>query len=88
VRGLPAKARMVLSAASKLAYGSLKVTMPDGRKVLLGGKGPGPQAEIVLNNWKLPRRAYIGGTIGLAESYVDGDWHSPECDQLSRTLRP
>lgn len=78
VRGLPAKARMVLSAASKLAYGSLKVTMPDGRKVLLGGKGPGPQAEIVLNNWKLPRRAYVGGTIGLAESYVDGDWHSPD----------
>jgi cyclopropane-fatty-acyl-phospholipid synthase len=78
VRGLPAKARMVLSAASKLAYGSLKITMPDGRKVLLGGKGPGPQAEIVLNNWKLPRRAYTGGTIGLAESYVDGDWHSPD----------
>jgi hypothetical protein len=30
------------------------------------------------NNWKLPRRAYVGGTIGLAESYVDGDWHSPD----------
>ncbi|MGE0283555.1 MAG: class I SAM-dependent methyltransferase [Rhizobiaceae bacterium] len=78
VRGLPAKARMVLSAASTLAYGTLKVTMPDGRKVLLGGKGPGPQAEVVLNNWKLPGRAYVGGTIGLAESYVDGDWHSPD----------
>lgn len=41
VRGLPAKARMVLAAASKLAHGSLKITMPDGRKVLIGGKGPG-----------------------------------------------
>jgi len=78
VRGLPAKARMVLSAVSTLAYGTLKVTMPDGRKVLLGGKAPGPQAELVLNNWKLPGRAYVGGTIGLAESYVDGDWHSPD----------
>ena len=78
VRGLPAKVRMVLSAASTLAHGSLKITMPDGRKVLVGGKGPGPQAELVLNNWRMPRRAFTGGTIGLAESYVDGDWHSPD----------
>lgn len=78
VRGLPGKARMVLSAASKLAYGSLKITTPEGRKILLGGKAPGPDAELVLNNWRLPRRAYLGGTIGLAESYVDGDWNSPD----------
>lgn len=78
LRGLPAKARMALSAASTLVYGSLKVTMPDGRKVLLNGKQPGPQAELVLNNWRMPRRAFVNGTIGLAESYVDGDWHSPD----------
>lgn len=78
VRGLPAKARMVLSAASKLARGTLKITMPDGRKVLVGGNGPGPDAELVLNNWRLPRRAFVGGTIGVAESYVDGDWTSPD----------
>lgn len=78
MRGLPAKARMVLGAASKLAHGTLKITMPDGRKVLMGGKSPGPNAELVLNNWKLPRRAFVGGTIGVAESYVDGDWTSPD----------
>ncbi|TGT03221.1 SAM-dependent methyltransferase, partial [Mesorhizobium sp. M8A.F.Ca.ET.213.01.1.1] len=31
VKGLPAKARLVLSAAMGLPRGSLKVRMPDGR---------------------------------------------------------
>ncbi|RUZ73988.1 SAM-dependent methyltransferase, partial [Mesorhizobium sp. M7A.F.Ca.CA.001.14.1.1] len=39
VKGLPAKARMVLSAAMNLPRGSLKVRLPDGRAVLVGGKG-------------------------------------------------
>ncbi|TIW57920.1 MAG: SAM-dependent methyltransferase, partial [Mesorhizobium sp.] len=78
VKGLPAKARMVLLAAMNLPRGSLKVRMPDGRAVLVGGKAPGPDAELVLKNWRLPGRAFSGGTIGLAESYMDGDWDSPD----------
>lgn len=78
-KGLPAKARMVLSAAmTGLKRGSLKVTMPDRRKILVAGKAPGPDAEVTLNNWKLPGRAFAGGTIGVAESYMDGDWESPD----------
>lgn len=77
-RGLPARARFVLQAAMGLARGSLKVTIPDGRSVVVGGNAPGPKAELVLNNWKLPQRAFTGGTIGLAESYIDGDWNSPD----------
>jgi len=78
VKGLPAKARMVLSAAMNLPRGSLKVRLPDGRAVLVGGKAPGPDAELVLKNWRLPGRAFSGGTIGVAESYMDGDWESPD----------
>jgi cyclopropane-fatty-acyl-phospholipid synthase len=77
-RGLPAKARMVLSAAMELARGTLKITMPDGRAVVVGGKSPGPSAQVVLKNWRLPSRAFTGGTIGVAESYMDGDWESPD----------
>ncbi|KQZ13560.1 cyclopropane-fatty-acyl-phospholipid synthase [Mesorhizobium sp. Root554] len=78
VKGLPAKASMVLKATMGLPHGSLKVRLPDGRWVLLGGNGPGPDAELVLNNWRLPSRAFSGGTIGVAESYMDGDWESSD----------
>lgn len=77
-RNLPLRVRTALSAVSGLAFGSLKITLPDGRKVRIAGPQPGPHAHVVLHNWRLPRRAFIGGTIGLAESYVDGDWSSPD----------
>ncbi len=77
-RGLPGKARMVLSAAMNLERGTLKVTLPDLRRILVVGKELGPNAEVTLKNWKLPGRAFAGGTIGVAESYMDGDWESPD----------
>ena len=76
--GLPAQARMVLSAMMALPHGLLQVRIPDGRKLIVGGNAPGPEAELVLHNWKLPGRAFSGGSIGLAESYMDGDWESPD----------
>jgi cyclopropane-fatty-acyl-phospholipid synthase len=77
-RGLPAKARMVLQAAMRLPKGSLTAELPDGRRIMVGGNAPGPDAQVVLKNWNLPGRAFSGGTIGVAESYMDGDWESPD----------
>jgi cyclopropane-fatty-acyl-phospholipid synthase len=77
-RGLPARMRATLSALSGLVFGNLRITFPDGRKVRVTGKQPGPDAHLVMHNWRLPRRAFVSGTIGLAESYVDGDWSSPD----------
>lgn len=75
-RGLPAKARMVLGAALRLPKGTLTAKLPDGRVILVGGNAPGPDAHVELRNWRLPGRAFSGGTIGVAESYIDGDWDS------------
>lgn len=76
--GAPARARMVLAALVELPRGSLTLSLPNGQKVVAGGRAPGPQAQLVLHNWKMPGRAFFGGTIGLAESYIDGDWESPD----------
>jgi cyclopropane-fatty-acyl-phospholipid synthase len=76
--GLPARARLALSAVMALPRGLLKVRIPDGRRLIVGGNAPGPEAEVVLNNWRLLGRAFAGGSIGVAESYMDGDWESPD----------
>jgi cyclopropane-fatty-acyl-phospholipid synthase len=75
---LPAKARYALAAAVHLPRGSLSVHIPDGRTFRVGGTNPGPNAEVVLHNWHLPHRAFSNATIGVAESYIDGDWTSPD----------
>ncbi len=81
-RGLPARARMMLSVIAGLPRGTLVLRTPEGRIARIGGNGPGPEAELTLNNWNLPARAISAGTIGVAESYMDGDWESPDVTSL------
>ena len=76
--GLPGRARLMLRMATGIEKGSLLVTVPDGRRFLAGGNAPGPDAELVLHNWNLLGRAFTAATIGVAESYMDGDWSSPD----------
>jgi cyclopropane-fatty-acyl-phospholipid synthase len=77
-RGLPTAARMALAVIARIRHGSLRLVLPDGRVLLARGAKPGPDAELRLHNWKLPGRALAGSTIGMAESYMDGDWDSPD----------
>jgi len=78
LRGLPTKAKMVLRGLLHLRHGQLSIRMPDGRTVLIEGRTEGPEATLILHNWNLAHRALTGGTIGVAESYIDGDWESPD----------
>jgi cyclopropane-fatty-acyl-phospholipid synthase len=77
-RGLPRRVRLVLSVLIRLPKGSLRVHTPEGRDLFFGDNAPGPAAEVRLKNWRLPARAVTGGSIGVAESYMDGDWDSPD----------
>jgi hypothetical protein len=76
--GLPAKAKMALRGLMHMAHGRLSIRMPDGRMVLIEGRSEGPDATLILHNWNLAHQALTGGTIGVAESYMDGDWESPD----------
>ncbi|WP_368744782.1 class I SAM-dependent methyltransferase [Desertibaculum subflavum] len=70
--------RMGLIAASAAGRGSLTVRLPDGRRVRVAGAQTGPDAELHLKNERLARRLLTGGNIGVAESYLDGDFDSPD----------
>ncbi len=77
-KGLPLRARLVLRGLAALDAGTLSMTIPGGRTFVIAGKTPGPHAAVTLHNWKLVHRAVTGGAIGVAESYMDGDWESPD----------
>ncbi len=42
------------------------------------GAGPGPQADLVVRSWRLLARLASGWDIGFAESYIAGEWSSPD----------
>jgi cyclopropane-fatty-acyl-phospholipid synthase len=83
--GTPAAARTVFKLLQKLRHGSLTVQLPDGSLQRFGGEAL-PHASLVLHNWKVCSAALKSGDIGFAESFIAGDWTSPNLTELLRVL--
>ena len=53
---LPRAAQLAIRFGSKLRRGTLDVTLPDGRRIRLGGVEPGPSAAMTLYNFGFATR--------------------------------
>ena len=73
---MPRAAQLVVRMLRKLSVGSLTVRFPGGRVEQFGHGAP--HAEIVLTNWKVCEAALKRGDIGFGESYIAGDWTTPD----------
>jgi cyclopropane-fatty-acyl-phospholipid synthase len=61
------------------------VQMPDGSTAQFGSSDSGAaQASIRLLNWNVCAAALKSGDIGFAESYIAGDWTTPDLATLMR----
>ncbi|MEN9708400.1 MAG: hypothetical protein RIQ68_808 [Pseudomonadota bacterium] len=56
-----------------LAQGSIEATLPDGSRRLIGGRGPGPNAEIELRHWRALIRLATGGSVGWYQAWEAGE---------------
>ncbi|AMM24865.1 SAM-dependent methyltransferase [Variovorax sp. PAMC 28711] len=83
----PSAARTVLGMLQRLAHGSLTVRLPDGSVQHFGAApGTGPTASLTLRNWEPCRAALKSGDIGFAESYIAGDWSTPNLTDLLKVF--
>ena len=80
---MPLAARVVLEGLERLRDGRLVVRLPDGGNRVFGA-GPSPAGEMTVHRWRFFARLLRGGDIGAGESYVDGDWSTPDLVGLSR----
>jgi cyclopropane-fatty-acyl-phospholipid synthase len=83
----PAAARAVFRMLQALRIGSLDVQLPDGSQAHFGQRatdgGPTqPRAALRLNNWNVCSAVLKSGDIGFAESWIAGDWQSPDLVDL------
>jgi cyclopropane-fatty-acyl-phospholipid synthase len=67
---------------SRVQLGRLSLTLPDGRCVEAVGPYPGPAASLHLHRWRPALRMLLQGDLGLAFSYRDGDWSTPDLTAL------
>jgi cyclopropane-fatty-acyl-phospholipid synthase len=79
---LPRMVRLAFGYGSKLQRGTLDVTLPDSRRVRLGGNAPGPAAAMNVHDFGFASRLLRGGDIGIAEAYLRGEWDTPDLTQF------
>ncbi|MDI9349527.1 MAG: cyclopropane-fatty-acyl-phospholipid synthase family protein [Candidatus Symbiobacter sp.] len=71
-----------LKALNYIDYGSLVLTTPDGKNYAFTGKNPGARAEVMLQDWRVLNAILQRGDIGLAETFRDGGWDTPDLTEL------
>ena len=67
---------------SKIEYGKLNVKFPSGSEIEYNSNNEGLNADIKLNNYNLFYKLLKKGSVGFAESYMDGDFASKDLSKL------
>ena len=62
----------------KVDCDEILLQMPGGRRVLIGGKRSGEQAQVTIHSWKCMMRLLTSGDLGFAEGYLAGEWSTPD----------
>ncbi len=75
--------KLAIGMAEMIRVGTLHVVLPDGARHVVR-RTPEPEATIVLRSAKAARRLLLGGSLGLAEAYVEGLWESPSIRDVMR----
>ncbi len=88
-QGAPASARATVKLLQRLRHGSLTVHFPNGSHYRFGQadlSGDHPAASITLTNWNVCGAALKSGDIGFAETYIAGDWTTPNLPDLLKVF--
>jgi cyclopropane-fatty-acyl-phospholipid synthase len=70
--------KLIRKIHAGIRRGHLSVVLPSSQRIELVGREPGPNAVIELRRATALGRVLTGGSIGLADGYIEGDWTSPD----------
>jgi cyclopropane-fatty-acyl-phospholipid synthase len=79
----PAAFRTVLKvSAENWEYGRLVFVLPSGREVRIDGAKPGPEARLIVKDFRFLSRVLSAGDIGFGEGFIAGEWDTPDLPAL------
>ena len=82
----PGRVSLVRPLLAGLRHGRLRLRLPNGRTLSSSDDESGLQAFVAVERWRTFRKVALGGDVGFAESYIDGDWSSPDPVALLRLM--
>lgn len=63
---------------SGIESGAILAQLPDGTTRRLGGRKPGFDAAVQVNDWRALLRLATGGSVGWYQAWEAGEWSSPD----------
>ena len=78
--------RAASSQFEQMTVGRLDVTLPDGRRRTFGDPTSELTAELDVAEWDFFHQLLAGGSIGVGESYMAGQWRSSDLVSLIRMV--
>jgi cyclopropane-fatty-acyl-phospholipid synthase len=72
----------LLQLLTQLRSGHLKVILPNGERKEFGSAADELHAEIHILDWSVFKQVMSHGDIGFAESYIRGQWNTPDLKAL------
>ena len=83
LRRAPAAFRTVVRIASdNWEYGRLAFVLPSGRTLQIEGKKSGPDARLIVRDFRFVSRVLAAGDIGFGEGFMAGEWDTPDLSAL------
>tara|TARA_B100000925_G_scaffold198351_1_gene150208 strand:- start:964 stop:2214 length:1251 start_codon:yes stop_codon:yes gene_type:complete len=71
-----------LKYLNRFSKGHLILKLPSGETYTAGTPESFPKAVVSINDISFFKRFIVGGDIGFAESYMDGDWSTPDLESV------
>ncbi len=84
LKGVPLTFRWIGKWLLTGKTGQLKVRLPDGRELRFYHDDEGPEASIDIHDYAFAKRSFAGGDVGFGESYMDGQWSTPDLTAVLR----
>ena len=83
LRAAPAAFRTAVSISRRnWDHGSLTFVLPSGRELRIDGRTPGPEARLVIRDFRFVSRVLASADIGFGEGYMAGEWDTPDLAAL------
>ncbi len=78
--------RLVTSMLAQVQVGAVEVALPDGRRRVFGVADAPLRSTIEVHDWRFFTRLLHGASVGVGESYMEGEWSSVDLVSLFRIV--
>ena len=79
----PAAFRTVLKMSQEnWVFGKLTFVLPSGRPIAIEGTEPGPDATLIIHDFRFVSRVLAAGDIGFGEGFMADEWDTPDLSAL------